>query len=102
MNFLIVSFFMIGMDITEGLLLKYNAPLINPNNKISLYGNGVGIGGSIGGSIGCGGKYILCGGGGGGNDDDDDIIKFIVGSMLLNIFMIKQGYKNIFEFINNL
>lgn len=94
MNFLIVSFFMISMDITEGLLLKYNAPLINPNNKISLYGNGNGNGG--------GGKYILYGGGGGGNDDDDDIIKFIVGSMLLNIFMIKQGYKNIFEFINNL
>ncbi len=89
MIFLLVSFFMISMDITEGLLLKYNAPLINPNNKISLYGNGGG-----------GGKYILYGGG--GNDDDDESIKIIVGSILLNIFMIKQGYKNIFEFIYNL
>jgi hypothetical protein len=95
MIFLLVSFFMISMDITEGLLLKYNAPLINPNNKISLYGNG-------GGSIGGGGKYILYGGGGGGNDDDDESIKIIIGSILLNIFMIKQGYKNIFEFIYNL
>jgi|LakMenE18May11ns_1017448.scaffolds.fasta_scaffold9958310_6 hypothetical protein len=95
MIFLLVSFFMISMDITEGLLLRYNAPLINPNNKISLYGNG-------GGSIGGGGNYILHGGGNGGNDDDDESIKFIIGSILLNIFMMKQGYKNIFEFINNL
>ena len=94
MIFLLVSFFMISMDITEGLLLRYNAPLINPNNKISLYGNG-------GGSIGGGGNYILHGGNG-GNDDDDESIKFIIGSILLNIFMMKQGYKNIFEFINNL
>jgi hypothetical protein len=74
--------------------LRYNAPLINPNNKISLNGNG-------GGSIGGGGNYILHGGNG-GNDDDDESIKFIIGSILLNIFMMKQGYKNIFEFINNL
>lgn len=94
MNFLIVSFLMISMNIAEGLLLRYNAPLINPNNKISLYGNG-------GGSIGGGGNYILHGGNG-GNDDDDESIKFIIGSILLNIFMMKQGYKNIFEFINNL
>lgn len=90
MIFILVSFFMISMDITEGLLLRYNAPLINPNNKISLYGNGGG-----------GGNYILHGGNG-GNDDDDESIKFIIGSILLNIFMMKQGYKNIFEFINNL
>lgn len=83
MNFLIVSFFMISMNITEGLLLRYNSPLINnnPNNKISLYGNGGG-----------GGNYIL-NGGNGGNDDDGDI-NFFISLICLNIFMMKSSYKN--------
>ena len=88
MIFLLVSFFMISMDITEGLLLRYNAPLINPNNKISLYGNG-------GGSIGGGGNYILHGGGNGGNDDDGDI-NFLISLIFLNIYKNNNLFDLIF------
>jgi len=82
MNFLIVSFFMISMDIAEGLLLRYNAPLINPNNKISLYGNGGG-----------GGNYILHGGNG-GNDDGD--INFFISLIFLNIYKNNNLFDLIF------
>lgn len=82
MIFLLVSFFMISMDITEGLLLRYNAPLINPNNKISLYGNG-------------GGNYILHGGGNGGNDNDGDI-NFLISLIFLNIYKNNNLFDLIF------
>lgn len=83
MNFLIVSFFMISMNIAEGLLLRYNAPLINPNNKISLNGNG-----------GSGGNYILHGGNG-GNDDDGDI-NFFISLIFLNIYKNNNLFDLIF------
>ena len=59
MNYLIVSIFMISMNITEGLLLRYNSPLINrfPKNKILLYVNSGG------------GNYIINGGNGGKNGE---------------------------------
>ncbi len=86
MNFLIVSFFMISMNIAEGLLLRYNAPLINPNNKISLNGNG-----------GSGGNYILHGGNGGngGNNDDGDI-NFFISLIFLNIYKNNNLFDLIF------
>ena len=83
MNFLIVSFFIISMNIAEGLLLRYNAPLINPNNKISLNGNGGG-----------GGNYILHGGNG-GNDDDGDI-NFFISLIFLNIYKNNNLFDLIF------
>lgn len=84
MNFLLVSFFMISMDITEGLLLRYNSPLINnyPNNKISLYGNGGG-----------GGNYIL-NGGNGANDDGD--INFFISLIFLNFYKNNNLFDLIF------
>lgn len=74
MNFLILSFFMISMNIAEGLLLRYNSPLINnyPNNKISLYGNG----------------------GGGGNDDGD--INLFISLIFLNIYKNNNLFDLIF------
>ena len=83
MNFLIVSFFMISMNITEGLLLRYNAHLINPNNKISLYGNGGG-----------GGNYILHGGNGGNYDDGD--INLFISLIFLNIYKNNNLFDLIF------
>jgi len=71
------------MNIAEGLLLRYNAPLINPNNKISLNGNG-----------GSGGNYILHGGNG-GNDDDGDI-NFFISLIFLNIYKNNNLFDLIF------
>ena len=81
---IIFSFFMISMNIAEGLLMKYNSPLVYkyPNNKLSLYGNG----------NGSGGNYIFHGGNG-GNDDDGEI-NFFISLIFLNIFMMKTSYKN--------
>lgn len=87
MNFLIVSFFMISMDIAEGLLLRYNAPLINPNNKISLLLHG--------GNGGGGGNYILHGGGNSGNYDDGDI-NFFISLIFLNIYKNNNLFDLIF------
>lgn len=85
MNYLIVSIFMISMNITEGLLLRYNSPLINrfPKNKILLYGNSGG------------GNYIINGGNGGNDDDDDENLNFFISLIFLNIYIyVEKNLKN--------
>jgi hypothetical protein len=95
MNYLIVTLFMLYINSIDGLLFKYNFPLLNkfPNYNLVLNNNGNG---------GSGGNYILNSGNGGNNDDGD--INFFISLIVLNIFMMNTLYKNnnIFDIINNL